>query len=195
MFSSFSHTFNKGKRNSDSKVRIGAIEVEFDVTSITINGHEVADAGIEYIIAYGLRQALTDSYAQDSDEKSPYDQFKDKLSGIVEGTISAGTRGDPVLAIMKDLARKELRKQMKKGFTGLEAEEQTALVEKAVKQFDSILRPIAERMHAESKASAGLDLTALDETAESGDETADEKEESEVEPTPAPKASRRKKAA
>lgn len=71
---------------------IGAIEVSHEA-KITIDGKELPAAAVEYLISYGLRQSLQDSYASaKSDVEVAKGLFAKRLDKIMSGDFSRSER-------------------------------------------------------------------------------------------------------
>lgn len=90
-----------------------AIEFAFDDATggVTLAGTALGAASIGYLVAYGAKQSLADSYASAKDQ-AEFDAFLDKrLAKILAGTMSireAGTPSDPFESEVIKLAKARL---------------------------------------------------------------------------------------
>src|SRR5215510_8596974 len=92
-----------------------SLEWSFEDGQLLING-EPAE-GLEYLIGYGLKQSLADSWSGHSKDKA-YDKAGDaydkRLTAIIEGTIESGTRAsNPIAVEVGRLARLAVEKAVK----------------------------------------------------------------------------------
>src|SRR5262245_54611280 len=114
----FNDTLPFGKKPKDpTKVAWVAFhirDVQFEASgTLTIDGEECDDAGFQYIVTYGMKQALQDSYSDATNYSDAVKPFNRRYADIIDGLIVAGTRkGDAVLAEMKLLARGKLIETM-----------------------------------------------------------------------------------
>ena len=104
------------------------LDFEFADGVLTIDGDEVPEKGLAYVIAYGLKQALQDSWASHSKAKD-YDKasesYEKRLKAIVEGSIEAGTRASNPLAVeVNRLATLAVEKAVRKEFKSRKAYEE-----------------------------------------------------------------------
>src|SRR5688572_14266848 len=93
-------------RSFDHKLhgRIGLVEVEADVKSITIStggvAHELPATSIEYLLTFAL-QNLQDAYAGAENAADATARFGKKLDRLLAGTIGAREAGDGASAETK----------------------------------------------------------------------------------------------
>jgi len=140
---------------------------EFADGQLSVNGDPVK--GLDYVIGYGLKQALADSWsshakAKDYDKAS--DAFSKRLIAIVEGTIAAGTRAsNPIGVEIFRLARLAVDKAVKakyKDRKGFEAKKGKGAYGKAVKAYvqkhATALKAQAETNLESAKALADVDI-------------------------------------
>jgi hypothetical protein len=179
--------------------------------TVSIDGdeYEVDRDGFKYIVAYGLRQALTDSYSAETTRAKARKAVEARLEKIVNGEMALdGSRGsDPVKTEMRKLAialivqergksesalRKSFEKGAKPGFNGL--------VRDMLDRFESKIRAVAVA-NVNSRKLSVADILAVDEE---GDESEGEQQSEEQTPAPqveaptpeaTPKSKRSKKAA
>lgn len=64
-----------------------SFEALLDDTVLTINGKNVNKAGISYLLQYGLKQALSDSYASAKTKEEVEGLFNKRLDKIFEGGV------------------------------------------------------------------------------------------------------------
>lgn len=73
--------------------RIGLVEVEADVKSVTIGGKELPASSVEYLLTFAL-QNLQDAYAGAESEADAKGRFNKKLDRLLAGTIGTREAGD-----------------------------------------------------------------------------------------------------
>ena len=89
--------------------KAGSIKVDLD----KIQAHE---AVVDYVFMYGLKQMLNDVHASEKDLAAKPGMSQKKLDSLYRGEV-AQTRvggGDPVAAKMRELAREDVEKAIKK---------------------------------------------------------------------------------
>lgn len=81
---------------SAKKVTNGkSVSVQFDLTNMEINGTRVTQASVDYLLTYGLKQSLSDSYASAKDQAEFDAMLSKRLKKIIEGTMSIREAGSP----------------------------------------------------------------------------------------------------
>lgn len=80
--------------------RIGLIECEADVKSLTIGGVAVPDASIEYLLTFAF-QNLQDAYAGADSAADAQARFAKKLDRLMKGEIGVREAGDGASAETK----------------------------------------------------------------------------------------------
>lgn len=80
--------------------RIGLVEVEADVKSITIGGKELPAASVEYLLTFAL-QSFQDAYAGADSAEDAIGRFNKKLDRVIAGTIGVREAGDGASAETK----------------------------------------------------------------------------------------------
>lgn len=138
---------------------------------LTLNGEEVTAQGLLYVIEYGLKQSLTDSWsghskAQDYDKAG--EAYERKLKGIIAGELSLGGRAsDPIGTEINRLCRAAVDASLKKsewkhrkGYDDAKGKGSYTKAVKAykVKHFDAL----AKQAEANVAATAALAETAAD---------------------------------
>jgi hypothetical protein len=83
--------------------RIGAVEGFADLDRIVINGHELPEASVAYLLNFSL-QSLQDAYAGADDLTEATANWEKKLSALIDGTIGVRSGGSG----MTDEERAEL---------------------------------------------------------------------------------------
>ena len=73
--------------------RIGLVNVEADVKSITVDGKELPASSIEYLLTFAL-QNLQDAYAGADSADDAKGRFAKKLDRLLAGTIGVREAGD-----------------------------------------------------------------------------------------------------
>jgi hypothetical protein len=94
------------------------------IGGLEVNGQQVDSKGAAYLIEYGLRQSLADSYAlpatfegDKADESAR--RFEQRLAGIVAGNLTAASRTGTVENVAFELSMAEVRAALlaKKGMS------------------------------------------------------------------------------
>lgn len=80
--------------------RIGLVEVEADVKTVTIGGVALPDASIEYLLTFAL-QNLQDAYAGAENATDAQARFAKKLDRLMKGEIGVREAGDGASAETK----------------------------------------------------------------------------------------------
>ena len=80
--------------------RIGLVEMEADVKSVTIGGKELPATSVEYLLTFAL-QNLQDAYAGAESAADATGRFQKKLDRLLEGTIGVREAGDGASAETK----------------------------------------------------------------------------------------------
>ena len=104
--------WRKPPEGVETEAPVGEVEVEFDEEgNLLINDTKCADTALRFIIAYGLKQYLADTYAEGKGEKKPLADIQaawaKKLAGVVNGDkTEIGERiTDPIESLARDLCR------------------------------------------------------------------------------------------
>lgn len=150
---------------------VANLAVDFDCAYIQLDGREVPADSIKYLIGYGIKQTLADSYSQPTTQDKCQVAYAKKLAGIFEGMVfnENGNRGDPVRGEMRELALAAILGGKSRGAwlkaNGENAEKLlTAKVNRVLELNADKLRARAESIIAERKAeAAALDLGEDDE--------------------------------
>lgn len=140
--------------------------VEGDMLTLEFDGkaYEVADDGFRYVIQYGLQQALTDSYAAETDATKATARFIARLKKIIEGSMSLDGKatGDPVRAEMRALAVKAYCTSMGKSESALRKElgkTWSRTIRAVMEKLGDKLRPAAESIVNAKRLAVDLALT------------------------------------
>jgi hypothetical protein len=110
---------------------IANVDWSFANGSLVIDGTKIDAEGAEYIIAYGIRQSLTDSYAavgakDDATLDDLRDAFRKRLARIAEGTI--GVRERSAVSLETQAARDVTRAALFKMWGGGKSEKAVAFL-------------------------------------------------------------------
>lgn len=164
------------------------IEFAFDPSTggVTLDGKTLGAASIGYLVAYGAKQSLADSYASAKDQ-SEFDAFLSKrLTKILEGTMSireAGEARDPFESEVIKLAKARLdaiAKKQGKSLPKRDSEEYKSLLGKvrngkAKDELEAKARAIlAERASVSELDDDDLDLSGVGVDVESDSAEASE---------------------
>ena len=168
MKTSFAINFVKTSRlEGVEPIKVNVLAVDIDCASIAIDGMELPEASIQYLIGYGIKQTLADSYAQLVDADKISAAFASKLANIIEGAYEFdgenGNRGDPVRGEMRKLAEAAILAGKSRTawvkVNGENAEKLlTAKVNKVMEANADKLRARAEAIVAQRKLELDLDL-------------------------------------
>lgn len=143
---------------------IGEIEFDFE-GKITIDGVELPENAVKFILDWGFKQPLMNAYADS--KKDAKTEWTRVLGNILAGKVSAEgrTRIDPVWAEMRVIVAPQLAAAM--GFKTLGAAQKghpdgawLKLVDAAVKKHEALVRPTAEKTVADRKMPLGDALRA-----------------------------------
>lgn len=85
---------------------IGSIDFEAEVEFAELNGKELGQKAIDYLLAYGIRQAFTDCYSQAKDANKARSMFDKKVAAVIAGKISLREKLDTFSRIMAELTDK-----------------------------------------------------------------------------------------
>lgn len=117
-------TFEKNPREGE-RFTVGKVTVAFERGKLALNGNEVSDQGLQYIIGYGVKQSLADAYAgAGDDEEQAKASFDKKLAAVIEGTVTergSGVSSDHQIA--RDLIRKAMYNNWRKAGKKAKVEE------------------------------------------------------------------------
>lgn len=80
--------------------RIGIVNVEADVKSITVEGKELPATSVEYLLTFAL-QNLQDAYAGADSADEAKARWQKKLDRLIEGSIGVREAGDGASALTK----------------------------------------------------------------------------------------------
>src|SRR5262245_23769550 len=85
---------NGGKKNP-AFGKIGSVDYMLKVEEFTVNGESVTiPRSLNWLIAYGLRQGLGDSYAQGKDLADCQEKLSKKVAKFIAGEIDIRTAAD-----------------------------------------------------------------------------------------------------
>lgn len=121
---------------------------------------EMPTAALEYILAYGLKQVLTDAHSSAKTPDEAKALTEKKLAALMRGEVrmQSSRTSDPVLAEAKRLAKAAIEAAMKA--KGIKAEAK-AIADAVAKIAPNYMEEARKRVEAAAKASTGLDLAAL----------------------------------
>lgn len=152
---------------------VAAIAVDFDCEFISIEGRDVPAESIKYLIGYGIKQTLADSYAQLVTKDKAREAFDKKLDGIFEGMTfnENGNRGDPVAVEMRKLAEIAILGSKTRGAwikaNGENAEKLlNARIKKVLESNADKLRARATELVEQRRAVADMGLDLSDDESE-----------------------------
>ena len=149
------------KRNEGT---ISNVELRVDVTKVTLDGKELPDSSVEYLLTFAL-QSLQDAYAgaKTLDEaKALFAKKYDKLVAGKIGVREAGESIDDETRIGRKLVRAQIRANAEawKKFTALGEDEQIAALdrnrEKNAEKLAPMIAQEMKRLSEEKKAKALL---------------------------------------
>lgn len=106
--------------------RIGSVEMSAGITGISINGKELPEASINYLLNFSL-QSLQDAYAGAEDLTEATANWEKKLAALLDGTIGVRSGGGG----MSDEERAELYVAEQATRAKLTADEWKALSDEA----------------------------------------------------------------
>lgn len=133
------------------------IEIDFD---------QLPEASKRYLVAYGLRQSLSDSFASAKDAAEFEAMLDKRVTSLLEGTVGMrGGSGDPVAREAKRLAEIEVKGALRKANVTISKVDKTKLAA----AIAAHLKGNEERLKKEAKANldamaaqaTGVDLAAL----------------------------------
>jgi len=88
----FEHT---GGKKNPAFGKVGSVDYTLKVEEFTVNGESIEVArSLNWLIAYGLRQGLGDSYAQGKDLADCQDKLSKKVAKFIAGEIDIRTAAD-----------------------------------------------------------------------------------------------------
>lgn len=143
---------------------IGEIELASDVKKMVLNGVELPQVSIDYLLTFAM-QTLQDAYAGAKDQDEAQKAFEAKLERIQKGEI--GVRGagvDPMVKIQRDAVKRALKaKGLKiKDFDNDQLDKIFADNGELLKPIvDEIVKEQREREAKLAKLGNSLDLGAL----------------------------------
>lgn len=73
--------------------RIGLVNLEADVKTVTVDGKELPASSVEYLLTFAL-QNLQDAYAGADSAAEATARFEKKLARLIEGSIGVRESGD-----------------------------------------------------------------------------------------------------
>lgn len=138
-------------RNGVTTMQFGSFKQSFGKfgysRDVAIDIDELPEASLRFLITYGLKQKLADSYAGAKDANEVEARLDTVLGKIAEGTLAERTRasGDAVEREMVKIAREMLANALKA--QGKTADKETAarLVEQLLDKKRDAIRAEAER--------------------------------------------------
>lgn len=174
MQKSFNIKFAKeSKKGEYEPFDVATLEVEIDCESITIDGVAMSETSIHYLIGYGIKQTLGDSYAKFTNAAEAIKAFDAKLARLVNSELDFdgenGRTADPVRQEMRALAEAAILSQLGfKNVAAFEAEHGEkafrANVNKVLATHEDALRAKAEKIVA-SRKGIELDLDFITQEA------------------------------
>lgn len=84
-------------------VELGVVPAEF-VGLLSVDGRVLTNEQTAYFIAYGIRQALGDAYADEKDDANCMALVRKKLDGILSGKLGRSGGGSAVHVSLEDRA-------------------------------------------------------------------------------------------
>lgn len=94
---------------------VATATVEIDENAVAVNGKTLSATAVAYLIHYGLKQSLADSYASAKTAEEKLGMFNARLDKIISGemTIGAGGGGklDPIEKLAREMASVAIRKK------------------------------------------------------------------------------------
>lgn len=161
----FTVEFSKSPRDGES-FKVAELKVEAAL-DIKIDGKPVHAAGAEYFLAYGIKQALADAYAGDTEEVDASANFDKKLAKIMAGEIptrGAGVSSETTIGrrLMIKIIRGKMSDTERKAFDDLSQSDKNAKADAMIeglkdKQADAFAALVAKTqadMEAERKRKA-----------------------------------------
>lgn len=134
--------------------RIGHVELVVDGKKWTLDGNELPDASIHYLLNFAL-QSLQDAYAGADGLKDATARWEAKRAALIEGTVGASGGGgvsDETTAqryVMKKAFLSRATDEAKEAFKDLEPAEQNAKLDALfAKNADKLAKAVAERLAA-----------------------------------------------
>lgn len=99
---------------------IGTVAMTADVAKVTINGTEIPEGSVEYLLHFAL-QSLQDAYAGAKNPTEATAAFDKKLKALIEGTI--GVRTGTSSGVTEEVAvQRSITRQMFKAKVGGKSE-------------------------------------------------------------------------
>lgn len=81
------------------------VPLEVTAKGVTIHGKKLPGEAVAYLVAYGLKQSLADSYAAAKTPKEIADAFHARLTKIIDGEMTIGAGGGRALSPVEKTAR------------------------------------------------------------------------------------------
>ena len=152
-------TFVKRNEGTISNVRL-----EADVTKVTLDGKELPDSSVEYLLNFAL-QSLQDAYAGGKTLDECKALFAKKYDRLIDGKIGVRDSAetiDDATRIARKIVRQQLRanKAVWEKFAQMSEEDQIAALDKNIAKNAEKLEPLVsqelKRLAEEKKAKALL---------------------------------------
>ena len=155
----YSHVFEKRETEKATwHGRVGHAEFVIDGNKWMMDGKELPEVSVRYLIEYGIRQNLTDAYANGSDLEDGRARWQARYDALVNGTIgvrgSGGGVSDETTAqryVMKRAYLAQVDDAKKAAFKNMEPADQADLLDRL---FAKNAAKLATEMEAERKRRA-----------------------------------------
>lgn len=142
--------------------RIGAVELTVDKGKWTLDGKELPERSIEYLMNFAL-QSLQDAYAGADSLTDAQAAFEKKRDAIIAGTIglrSASTSEEPHMPFVRAIIRKALGDANKAKYEAIPSDDQTARKEFLNSLFEGLDEEKRAKVEAIAKQQYEADLAA-----------------------------------
>lgn len=151
-------------RRGENGGTISNVRLVADVTKVTLDGQELPDASVEYLLMFAL-QSLQDAYAGAKTLDEAKSMFAKKYDKLIEGKIGIRESGESISdevrigrKIMRQIIREKSPEQYKK-LREMDEDAQIAALDKNIaKNAEHIAKLVADEMRriAEEKKQRAL---------------------------------------
>lgn len=151
----YSHVFEKRETEKATwHGRVGHAEFVIDGNKWMMDGKELPEISVRYLIEYGIRQNLTDAYANGSDLEDGRARWQARYDALVNGTIgvrgSGGGVSDETTAqryVMKRAYFAQVDDAKKAAFKDMEPADQADLLDRLfAKNAAKLATAVADRL-------------------------------------------------
>jgi hypothetical protein len=132
--------------------QIGRLDLVANIDEVLLNGEVLSERSVQYLLAYGVRQAFTDCYSQAKTTEKAVEMFNKKTASVIAGTISLRETLDPRERIINELTLEAFKKSAKMTFA--QFKKSLGGTDEGDAKAEAVLDKFAESIRAEVEVMA-----------------------------------------